>query len=134
MTPQDQRNIVRRYADSFNRGDLQAVCQCFEPDATIQGVFGAAPLPEARIIWAQLIGCFQTQLQIESMVAEGNLVAARYLERGRFVAPFRGIQPTNKHYEVVAMEWFEFGNTGIVRRWGARDSAAMFRQLGVPPP
>lgn len=74
---------------------------------------------------------FQINLQIDSLVSEGNLVAARYTERGKFVSEFRGTPPTGKTYEIVAMEWFEFIEAGIIRRWGARDSATMFRQLGI---
>jgi predicted ester cyclase len=62
----------------------------------------------------------------------GNVVAVRYTESGQFVAPFRGLGPTGKSYEVVAMEWFEIGEGGIASRWGARDSAAIFRQMGIP--
>ena len=29
------------------------------------------------------------------------------------------------------MEWFDFREALIVRRWGARDSASMFRQMGI---
>jgi predicted ester cyclase len=129
MTPEQQKALVRRYVDAFNRGDIEAVCQCFQPDAVIQGVLGSAPLSKARSIWEQLVTCFQMKLHIESVAAEGCIVAVRYTERGKFVAPFRGIEPTGKSYEVVAMEWFEFGERGIVRRWGARDSASIYKQM-----
>ena len=65
-------------------------------------------------------------LTVEDMVAEGDAVAVRYTERGRFVDPFRGADPTGKPFELVAMEWF-------VLREG-RDSASQARQIGMPPP
>ena len=52
---------------------------------------------------------------------EGSSVAVRYTERGRSAKAFRGIGPTGKTYEVLAIEWFEFEGGKIVRRWGARD-------------
>jgi len=72
------------------------------------------------------------QLDIQSLIAEGNVVSARYVESGSFRAPAFGHQPTGKSYELVAMEWFEIEDGKIKRRWGARDSAAQARQLGIP--
>jgi predicted ester cyclase len=65
------------------------------------------------------------------MIAEGNIVAVRYTERGTAVKSFRGQPATNKSYEIVAMEWFIIENNRISSRWGARDSAAQFRQMEI---
>jgi predicted ester cyclase len=74
---------------------------------------------------------FAIQLQVDALIAEGNFVAARYTERGTFRAAFHGRSPTGKSYELVAMEWFELRDGKIRRRWGARDSAAQARQIGL---
>jgi ketosteroid isomerase-like protein len=132
MTSDDGKSLVREYVAAFNRGDVEGVCRCFAAGATVYGVLGWGDVATARPIWEKLVHCFQMHLQIESMVAEEDIVAVRYKERGKFVRAFRGVEPTGKPYEVVAMEWFELGAGGIVRRWGARDSAAMFRQMGIP--
>ncbi|HLH52913.1 MAG TPA: ester cyclase [Verrucomicrobiae bacterium] len=131
MTLEDQKSVVRKYVEAFNRGDVEEVCACFERDALVYGVLGWGEISKVRPIWEQLTRSFQINLQIESIIGEGKTVAVRYTERGRFVAAFRDVPPTGKAYEVIAMEWFEFGETGIMRRWGARDSAAINRQLGI---
>ena len=71
-------------------------------------------------------------LTIEEMIAEGDIVAVRYSERGVFRAPFFGHAPTGKSYELVAMEWFVVRNGRIQQRWGARDQASQARQIGMP--
>ncbi|MBW4469795.1 MAG: hypothetical protein KME45_05255 [Stenomitos rutilans HA7619-LM2] len=43
----------------------------------------------------------------------------------------RGQQPTNLTSEVLAIEWFQMEAGLIKRRWGVRDSAPHFKQLGV---
>ena len=48
------------------------------------------------------------------------------------VGSFRGGPVTGKSFEVVAMEWFNIKDGKIHRRWGARDNAAQFRQMGLP--
>ena len=66
------------------------------------------------------------------MIAEGDRVAVRYIERGTFAGPFRGNQPTGKSYELVALETFLLKDGKIQQRWGARDSASQARQIGLP--
>jgi steroid delta-isomerase-like uncharacterized protein len=132
MNLENNKSLVRQYVGAFNRGDVDAVCRCFAPDAIVYGVLGWGDLAKVRPIWEMLVRSFKMQLRIESIAAEGEVVAVRYTETGEFVSEFRGAAPTGKRYEVVAMEWFEIGERGIQRRWGARDSAAISRQLGIP--
>lgn len=132
MSTPDPKTVVRRYVDAFNRGDLAALRDLLAPDAEVQGVFGAGLFEKIEPIWRQLIEGFGMQLEIQELVVEGNVVAARYIETGTFKAPAFGHEPTGKSYRLVAMEWFEVEDGRIRRRWGARDSASQYRQLGLP--
>lgn len=132
MTSAARKQVVQNYVDAFNRGDVNGVCECFASNALVFGVLGWGEVPEVRAIWEQLVECFSMQLKVESMACEGDVVAVRYTESGKFVAPFRGNDPTGLPYEVVAMEWFEVADEGIAKRWGARDAASIFRQMGIP--
>lgn len=135
MSIQDENKaLVKRYVDAFNRGDLDGLCALFAPDAVVHGVLGWGPVSKVRTVWQALIESYRMQLQVESMVAEGDVVAVRYVERGTSTAPFLGGPPaTGRSYEIVAMEWFEVEGGLIRRRWGARDSGAQLRQMGLPP-
>jgi steroid delta-isomerase-like uncharacterized protein len=124
--------VVRRYVEAFNRGDLAALRTLFTPDALVYGVLGWGGLEEVEPIWRDLHQAFGIELTPEQMIAEGDMVAVRYTERGTFVAPFRGQPPTGKSFELVAMEWFILQDGKIHRRWGARDAASQARQLGMP--
>jgi steroid delta-isomerase-like uncharacterized protein len=126
------KRVVRAYVEAFNRGDLDALRGLFTPDALVYGVLGWGGLPEAEPIWRDLHEAFKIELTAEQMIAEGDMVAVRYTERGTFVAPFRGQPPTGKSFELVAMEWFILTDGKIHRRWGARDAASQARQLGMP--
>src|SRR5206468_2883682 len=122
---------VLEYVAAFNAGDIDRLRTLFTPDATIYGVLGGGPFDVAAPIWRELHTAFQMKLDVQSIIAEGDVIAVRYVERGASVAPFRGGSVTNKSYEIVAMEWFEMQGDRIHRRWGARDSAAIARQLGI---
>jgi len=123
------KQIVRDYVAAFNRGDIEALRRIFADDALIYGVLGWGNIDVAIPIWQQLHNAFAIQLTVEELVAEGDTVAARYTERGQSRGEFRGKAATGKSYEIVAMEWFVIKEGRIDRRWGARDSAAQFRQM-----
>ena len=131
QTAEQAKNVVRRYVDAFNRGDLATLKTLFSEEAEIQGVLGKGVFDKVEPIWRQLIEGYGIQLRVEEMIAEGNKVAVRYTETGTFTRPAFGKEPTGKSYELVAMEWFEVDGERILRRWGARDAAAQARQLGL---
>jgi steroid delta-isomerase-like uncharacterized protein len=129
---EENKAVVRRYVDAFNRGDLPALRELLAEDAEIQGVMGHGLFERVEPVWRQLIEGYGMQLRIEDLVAEGDLVAARFTETGTFTRPAFGHPPTGKSYELVAMELFEIRDGLIRRRWGARDAASQMRQLGIP--
>jgi steroid delta-isomerase-like uncharacterized protein len=133
MSEQNKR-VVMCYVDAFNRGDLEGVCALFAPDALIYGALGWGGLERARPVWDQLMRCFQTSLEVDAVAAEGDHVVVRYTERGRSVQSFLGGPVTGRDYEVPAMEWFVVKEGHIERRWGVRDTTAMFRQMALPLP
>jgi steroid delta-isomerase-like uncharacterized protein len=133
MSEELNKHIVLSYVDAFNRGDTDALTELFAPDALVYGVLGWGNLAQVVPIWREIKAAFDIQLQIESIIAEDDIVGVRYVERGTSVGSFRGGPVTGKSFEVVAMEWFVIKDGKIHRRWGARDNAAQMRQMGLPP-
>ena len=129
MSEETNKKVVLKYVEAFNRGDMETLRQLFTPDALIFGVLGWGNLNVAIPIWQEIHNAFAITLQVEAMVTEGDTVAVRYTERGTSTGAFRGQAATGKSYEIVAMEWFILQDGLIHRRWGARDSAAQFRQM-----
>lgn len=125
----ENQQIVLAYVEAFNSGDTQALRQLFAPDALVYGVLGWGGLDEVIPVWQQLHESFAFQLHVEALVAQGDTVVARFMERGTSVVAFRGQAATGKSSEVVAIEWFMIKNGRISRRWGVRDSASHFRQM-----
>ncbi len=128
---ESNKAVVEHYVEAFNRGDFERLRSLFTPDAAIYGVLGFGSIDVAMPVWTELHHGLAMTLTIEGLMAEGDVVAARYTERGTFVGPFRGHEPTGKSYEITAMEWFELKDGKIHRRWGARDFAAQARQIGL---
>jgi predicted ester cyclase len=132
MSEQSNKQLVLAYVDAFNRADIPGLSALFRDDAFVYGVLGGGCLDQVVPVWRELHEAFAPRLEVESMAAEGDTVAVRYRERGRFVGSFRGHAPTGRSFELVAMEWFVMKMGKIYRRWGVRDSAAQSRQMGLP--
>ena len=125
------RDVVLQYVEAFNAGDLVRLRELFAPDAVVQGVLGWGSLDTVLPIWKELHEAFGIELTVDAIIAEGDQVAVRYIERGQFKGRFRGSEPTGKAYELIAMEWFELTEGRIRRRWGARDHASQKQQIGL---
>jgi len=124
------KDQVRDYVRAFNSGNLKKLRSLFTPNALVYGVLGWGPVSKVEPIWKDLHECLSANLKIRCLVAENDFVAAQYSETGTSLKPFRGFPATGRSYKVVAMEFFSFEKGRIHRRWGARDSASIFSQLG----
>ena len=124
------KDVVLAYVDALNRGDVEGMCKLFTSDAVIHGLMGPGTVESFRPIWKNVIESLEEHLQVDAIIAEANIVVVRFTERGKSVREFKGQGPTGKSYEITAIEWFEIKGNLIHRRWGARDTASQFRQLG----
>jgi steroid delta-isomerase-like uncharacterized protein len=132
MAEDAHKRVVLDYVEAFNRADMEALRRLFTTDALVYGVLGWGGLDEVVPVWREIHEAFAIQLQVEAIIAEDDMVAVRYVERGKSVGSFRGQPATGKSFEVVAMEWFMIRDDKIHRRWGARDFASQARQMGLP--
>ena len=73
-----EKEVVLKYVEAFNRGDLEGLCELFAPDAQIWGVLGFGRLEQARPVWRDLMECLGMRLSVEGIVSEGGVVATRY--------------------------------------------------------
>ncbi|MBB3930766.1 putative ester cyclase [Kaistia hirudinis] len=128
------KRVVHAYVEAMNAGDFEQLKSLFAPDAEIVGVTGSGSVDYAMPVWKALHEGLQMELTIDDIIGEGDVVAVRFTERGRWVGPFLGYdQPTGKPFDMTAIEWFVLENGLIKRRWGVRDSAAQARQIGLVP-
>lgn len=123
---------VAAYVEAFNAGDWARMRDVFTPGAQIWGVLGFGGLDAVEPIWRELHEGLAMRLEPVAVAVDGDTVVVRYRETGRFVGTFRGLAghaPTGRTYEIAAIEWFELEDGRIARRWGARDSGAITRQV-----
>src|SRR5262245_62849650 len=65
----------------------------------------------------------------ESIIAEGDTVAARVVWRGVHKGPWRGIAPIGKRFEFRGMTFWRIQGGKIAERWAEIDFASLEKQL-----
>lgn len=74
------------------------------------------------------------ELDMEAIVAEGDMVAGRWTSRWTDIAGAAGNPLTGKQITVTGMDICRFANGKIVERWWAKDGLSAMKQLDVIPP
>jgi steroid delta-isomerase-like uncharacterized protein len=72
-------------------------------------------------------------IEIEAMVAEGNMVVSRYTATATDTVGYMGMAPTGKTIRTTAIQVFQFDNGKVVESWAVRDDLGTLRQLGHLP-
>lgn len=132
---EQSREVFRRVIEEgFNRGNLQALDDCFPP-GYIEHQFN---LPSTREKFKETIHALRRtfpsfNLTIEDMVADGDKVWARMTGRGTDTEGFMGRPPTGKSFAITVIDVCRFENGKIVEHWGVPDRFHQMLQLGFLP-
>ncbi len=137
MTSDD--NIARYRTlieEAFNRGRLGVIEDAFADE--YQGHDPAFPRrgPGGARRFAEVFHLAFTDFryEIEDVVAQGDLIAARWMVTGTHTGPFLGIAPTGKRVQVAGMSFNRFREGKIVEGWIHWDAHGLLVQLGLSRP
>ncbi|MEP6995467.1 MAG: ester cyclase [Acidobacteriota bacterium] len=67
---------------------------------------------------------------LEELIAEGEIVAARYYWRGTHKGTFLGIAPTGRRLSVRGMDFYRLEDGRLIEHWEIVDEFGMLSQLG----
>jgi predicted ester cyclase len=70
------------------------------------------------------------RFSLEELIAEGEVVAARYHWRGTHRGVFLGIAPTGRAIVVRGMDFYRISGGRLVEHWDNVDEFGMLSQLG----
>ena len=136
-TSRSQKNalIMRRFGQRlWNEGDLTVIEKVIAPGAVIHFPIGDLIGPEgfkAMHVDAVSGGFSDTRFTLHDMLAQGDLVAARWETRQRHTGPFQGFPPTGKEVHMTGLTMARLQNGQIVEAWDEWDLAGLMRQLGA---
>jgi steroid delta-isomerase-like uncharacterized protein len=137
VNPEANKRLVNKfYEEVWARGNVEFAEQVLADDylrhdlRSTQAAPG--PLGQAQIARAFREAFPDLQWRIDLLVAEGDLVAARWTASGTHTGPWAGVAPTRRRAEFSGVNIFRFGPDGkVVEIWNHRDDLGLSEQLGV---
>ena len=133
----NQANIIRLGEEVFNKGNLAVVDELIAPNYVMHQVNGQ----EIKGLdgFKQIITMYRTafpdlQAGIDSIVAEGDMVAIRFTMRGTFKGEMMGIAPTGKQCTFTQAIFHRMEGGKQVEAWSYSDQLSTYQQMGVPIP
>lgn len=129
----DNKEIVRRFADEFlSEGRYETADEFLAEDITDHTPYGETTGREAVVETTKTVRAAFPDLALipHEIVADGDTVAVRMIQRGTHEGTFMGIEPTGRAFEIQAMGFARMEDGKIVERWGVPDLFGLLRQLG----
>jgi steroid delta-isomerase-like uncharacterized protein len=134
---EENKALVRRfYEEVWNQGNLDAAHDVFTNNYVRHDLRpGGAPSgPEGqKLIAGMFRAAFpDVQLNVEFMVAEADMVVARWTMGGTHQGAWGGIPPTGKRMSFAGVNIFRIAEGKVVEIWNHRDDLGLMQQLGAP--
>lgn len=133
----DLRNFMARFVEFINTANPQMAQELVAENAVFHVPGQPAPLigPDGymAILGMMRSGFSDVQWSIEDMVAEGDMVAARFTMRGTHNGAFMGVPATGRPVQVSAMNFYKVSGGKIVEEYGQPDMMGLMLQIGAIP-
>jgi steroid delta-isomerase-like uncharacterized protein len=132
-TLQQNKQVMAAIWEALGRKDLDAVRECYHPDAVYYAPIGALEGREAIVdYFRNYLAAFPDfKGEVERILAEGDLVAHQARVRGTNEGDFMGIPATNKFVTSTGMLLSRMKDGQIVEEWESFDYSDIMRQLGL---
>ena len=131
----DNKAVFRRYVEElWNRKNIAAIDELIAPDfvGRIAGSPDIRGLEGYKQFFLATCTAFpDLQNTVESVVAEGDAVAARWTSRGTHKGEYLGIAPTGKYVTGTLTAIYRIVNGKIAECYGDADNLGLLQQLGV---
>jgi predicted ester cyclase len=153
MSVDENKEVVRRFIEAQNRGDVEGMLVCWAPNAVnhagrVEGVPRPASvgpgLEGMRLVFESLHTAFPDRhLEITDLIGEGDRVVGRMTVSGTHqgipAAPVEGgrrlqrITPSGRSYLIQQIHIFRIAEGKLVEHWATRDDLGLLEQLGGLP-
>jgi steroid delta-isomerase-like uncharacterized protein len=142
MTAEQNKETVRRFLEEvWGARDAAAVDKYVARDAAFRDQTSEAPGNQAvkNAVAAVAAGMPDYRLEIETLVADGDTVGARWTCTGTNTGQLYGLPPSHRTGSFVAMAAVRLEDGKIVEGWQVLDVFGLLGQLGMiepgkPPP
>lgn len=128
------KDVIRRLFDDVWNGGKLGLLDTLIGGAYVDHSPSASQASGAAGVKAKITALREAfpdlRFTLEELVAEDEIVAARYQWRGTHRAAFLGVPPTGKRIVVRGMDFYRLRESRIVEHWDILDDLGMLTQLG----
>jgi steroid delta-isomerase-like uncharacterized protein len=132
MSAEENKRLIRHFIDGVNVRDMGAF-EVFAPDAVHHNPFPRTPPGREGNKQGMLLlfAAFPDwHTTIEDLIAEGDKVVVRMMQRGTHQGTFFGLAATGKQVSVAGIAIFRLHNSHIVEEWLITDQLSAMQHLG----
>lgn len=130
-SPTDPKAVVRDAFDALDDRDRDAFARLHADDVVLHGphdpIRGVDDLVDDEFAYFE--GFPDLTFTIRSLIAEDDLVAARWRATGTHDGVFAGIDPTGNPVDIVVMGTFRVADGEIAEGWILSDRLGLLDQL-----
>ena len=136
MSAHENEDLNLRWITAFNERDWTAESAC--RTAGYQAHVSGAPGPLDSDGWAGFMSQFtaafpDATISVESSLADGDLVASRWVITGTHRGEFQGVPATGRSIEMTGIDFSRVVDGKIDEHWVQFDVVAVMRQIGAMP-
>jgi hypothetical protein len=121
MSQEENKEFIRRYLDAINGKP--------KPDSVLRLFIAEQPLVNHIQVAETAFPLYR--IDVEEMMAEGDLVSLRGKIRGVQNGPLMSLPPTGKPVDFAIFITYKLQNGKIVDHWMLTDDMAMMQQVGM---
>lgn len=128
------KDLIRRYVDTWNRGDVEALAGFWAPDMIHWTRSRAQSYDEVVEVVTNFGEAFpDLHFRLDDIIAEGDRVVTRMTATGTNTGSYMGQPPTGRQINCTVLGIARVRGDKMVEHWGVTDELAMMAQLGALP-
>lgn len=137
MSLEENKELARKLYQAMNEADYAALDPLLSPDM-VNNDPGLPPLPPGPEGFKQVVSMLHTgfpdgKFTLQDLVAEGDLVAVRWIYSGTHQGEFAGVPPTGKKISVGGTVIQRIENGKSAEHWAIWDVLGMLTQMEAIP-
>lgn len=138
MTTTDEtKDCYRDLIAAFNEGEFDRLDDLVSDEFVLHEAGQSDPIrgPEGLKAFFEMYRTAypDAHLEIDSLVAEDDIVAGRWTGTGTHDGDLMGVPPTGNEVTVMGMEFVRITDGKLVEGWEVIDSLGMFQQVDAIP-
>lgn len=134
MSVEENKSIINRYVETWNRGDVQALTQFWSPDLVNHTREKDCGFEETKGIVTAFKNFFpDMQFTLEDVIAEDDRVMSRMTWTATHSTKFMGGAASGRKVTCTVIGIARIVDGKIVEHWGVTDELAMLAQMGLLP-